>query len=207
MKARNTRGNFLPALKCLLALSAGSLTYMPTAQAAVDSPWLVRAGISQVEPKSNNGSLGGGVAVDRQVGPSLNVAYFFSPNIAVDVLGALPFEHDISIGGVHAGSTKHLPPTVSLQYHFLPDAAIQPFVGVGANYTFFMDEKLGGVKLKDSFGVAAQIGVDVPLNQQWRVGFDARYIDIDTTAKLGGVDIGDVHIDPMVYSLNMGYRF
>ncbi len=207
MKARNTRGNFLPALKCLLALSAGSLTYMPTAQAAVDSPWLVRAGISQVEPKSNNGSLGGGVAVDRQVGPSLNVAYFFSPNIAVDVLGALPFEHDISIGGVHAGSTKHLPPTVSLQYHFLPDAAIQPFVGVGANYTFFTDEKLGGVKLKDSFGAAAQIGIDVPINQQWRVGFDARYIVIDTTAKLGGVDIGDVHIDPMVYSLNMGYRF
>jgi outer membrane protein len=207
MKARNTRGNFLPALKCLLALSAGSLTYMPTAQAAVDSPWLVRAGISQVEPKSNNGSLGGGVAVDRQIGPSLNVAYFFSPNIAVDVLGALPFEHDISIGGVHAGSTKHVPPTVTLQYHFLPDAAVQPFVGVGANYTFFTDEKLGGVKLKDSFGAAAQIGIDVPINQQWRVGFDARYIVIDTTAKLGGVDIGDVHIDPMVYSLNMGYRF
>lgn len=207
MKAQNTRGNFLPALKCLLALSAGSLTYMPTAQAAVDSPWLVRAGISQVEPKSNNGSLGGGVAVDRQIGPSLNVAYFFSPNIAVDVLGALPFEHDISIGGVHAGSTKHVPPTVTLQYHFLPDAAVQPFVGVGANYTFFTDEKLGGVKLKDSFGAAAQIGIDVPINQQWRVGFDARYIVIDTTAKLGGVDIGDVHIDPMVYSLNMGYRF
>lgn len=207
MKAQNVRGNFLPALKCLLAISACSLAFLPAAQAASDSPWLVRAGISQVEPKSNNGSLGGGVAVDRQIGPSLNVAYFFSPNIAVDVLGALPFEHDISIGGVYAGSTKHVPPTVSLQYHFLPDAAVQPFVGVGANYTFFTDEKLGGVKLKDSFGAAAQIGIDIPLNKQWLVGLDARYIDIDTTAKLGGVDIGDVHIDPMVYSLNMGYRF
>ena len=70
-----------------------------------------------------------------------------------------------------------------------------------------MDEKLGGVKLKDSFGFAAQICVDVPLNNQWRVGFDARYIDIGTTAKVGGVDIGKVHIDPMVYSLKMGYRF
>lgn len=171
----------------------------------------MRGGLSQIAPKSDNGQLTvGDITVDNSIGPSLNVAYYFSPNWAVDVLAALPFEHDFSINGAEAGNTKHLPPTVTLQYHFLPQAKVQPFVGVGLNYTLFMDEQLNSgnkLELDDSFGLAAQVGVDVPLNQQWRVGFDARFVDIDSDAKVDGQSIGEINIDPIVYSLNVGYRF
>lgn len=145
-----------------------------------------------MEPKSDNGQLSvGNITVDSHFDPSVNVGYFFTPNWAVDVLVALPFEHDFSINGANAGSTAQLPPTVSLQYHFLPGAKVQPYVGAGANLTLFMQEQLNSgdqLKLDPSFGLAAQIGVDIPLNADWLVGLDIRYIDIDSDASVNGED-------------------
>jgi outer membrane protein len=128
----------------------------------------------------------------------------------VDVLLALPFEHDFSIDGANAGSTAQLPPTVSVQYHFLPGARVQPSIGVGANLTLFMKAQLNSgnpLKLDRSFGAAAQLGVDLPLNAAWRMGLDARYMDIDSDASVDGQDVGTVEIDPFVFSINLGYRF
>lgn len=199
-----------PAAALLLALSA--VTTAPQIQAATDEGrWLVRGGISHVEPKSDNGQLSvGNITVDSHFDPSVNVGYFFTPNWAVDVLVALPFEHDFSINGANAGSTAQLPPTVSLQYHFLPGAKVQPYVGAGANLTLFMQEQLNSgdqLKLDPSFGLAAQIGVDIPLNADWLVGLDIRYIDIDSDASVNGEDVGTVEIDPYVFGINLGYRF
>ncbi|MDO9451432.1 MAG: OmpW family outer membrane protein [Stagnimonas sp.] len=200
----------IPAAALLLALSA--VTMAPQIQAASDEGrWLVRGGISHVEPKADNGQLSvGNISVNPHFDPSLNVGYFVTPNWAVDVLLALPFEHEFSINGSKAGSTSQLPPTVSLQYHFLPSAKVQPYVGVGANLTLFMDEQLRSgneLKLEPSVGLAAQVGLDIPLNAKWRVGFDARYIDIDSKASVDGQDVGTVEIDPYVLSVNLGYRF
>ena len=193
----------------LLALSA--VTASQIQAASVEGPWLVRGGISHVEPKSDNGQLSvGNITVDSHFDPSINVGYFFTPNWAVDVLLALPFEHDFSINGANAGSTAQLPPTVSLQYHVLPGAKVQPYVGVGANLTLFMKEQLNSgnqLKLDRSFGAAAQLGVDIPLNADWRMGLDARYMDIDSDASVDGQDVGTVEIDPFVFSINLGYRF
>ena len=194
----------------LLALCAAALPSQ--AQAASDEGrWLIRGGLSHIEPKSDNGQLSvGDISVNSHFDPSVNVGYFLSPNWAVDVLLALPFEHEFSINGSNAGSTAQLPPTVSLQYLFLPGAKVQPYVGAGANLTIFMDEQLNSgneLKLDPSFGLAVQAGIDVPLNAQWRVGLDARYIDIDSKASVDGQNVGTVEIDPYVLSINLGYRF
>lgn len=201
------------AMALVLTAGAAFLLNSAPAQAKADGPWLVRAGVSNIEPASGNGRLINdttAVDVDSQIGPSINVAYFFTPNWAVDVLGALPFEHDIALNGQQAGSTKHLPPTVTMQYHLRPGQRVQPFVGAGLNYTFFMEESLDNgarLDLEDSFGLAAQLGVDFVLNPNWRLGLDMRYIDIDTDASVNGQGVGEVNIDPTVYSLNLGYRF
>jgi len=203
----------LPLVKSVSALvvAAAAMTFAHTAQAADDKRWMVRAGVSQIVPNSDNGMLtAGDIEVDNQVGPSVNLAYYFTPNLAVDVLAALPFRHDFSLNGQPAGDVQHLPPTVTFQYHFLPGAKIQPYIGVGANFTLFMDEQVNGggdLQLDPSFGLAAQVGVDVPVNDRWVVGFDARYIDIDSDASLNGQSLGTINIDPIVYSLNIGYRF
>jgi outer membrane protein len=132
----------------------------------------------------------------------------------LELLAAVPFKHDIDLlDGTNVGSTKHLPPTLSLQYHFMPTEQFQPYVGVGINFTSFFDEKTTGVlegvnlDLGDSWGLAGQIGFDVLFNDDWFFNLDVRYIDIDTKARLDGVSIGKVEIDPWVVGGHIGYRF
>lgn len=194
------------------ALATGLLTGVANAYQAGD--WLVRGGIWGAFPKSDNLSLPlGTVEVDDGVTFGFNITHMISPNLGVELLGAWPFSHDIQLGGRKVGETKHLPPTVTLQYHFLPQNPIRPYVGLGLNYTFFFDESTTGaltgtkLSLKDSWGLAAQAGVDIDVTPDWFLNLDVHYIDIDTKAKVNGASLGTVEIDPWVFGINLGARF
>jgi outer membrane protein len=196
-------------LSCLVA--AGAAAAAPaTAHEAGD--WLLKAGVTHIEPKSNTGDVLGDVRLDvgSSTRPSVSLTYMATRNIGIELLGAFPFKHDISAQGLgNIGSTKHLPPTLSLQWHFLPDAQIQPYIGVGLNYTTFFSTKssLGHLSLDDSWGLAAQLGVDVKLTDRWFMNADIRYIDISSDVKLNGQRIGKTQIDPWVATVGVGYRF
>ena len=195
----------------LLATISLTLTTPMTAIAAESGPWQLRLGASLVDPKDDNGSLAGADAsVSREAGPSLGVTYFLTANLAADLLLATPFRHDVSLNGNRIGDVEHLPPVLSLQYHFRPEARIRPYVGAGINYTFFMHERMPGgdnLKLDDSMGMALQAGVDVPLDQHLSMGLDVRHLDIDSKASLNGTNIGTARIDPLVWTLSASYRF
>ncbi|MER2582117.1 MAG: OmpW family outer membrane protein [Candidatus Competibacter sp.] len=196
------------------ALASGLMTGVAEAYQAGD--WLVRAGVWGIYPKSDNLNLGpnADINVDDSYSLGFNITYMATPNIGIELLGAWPFSHDISLSGVGTiGDTKQLPPTISVQYHFLPDSNFRPYVGLGLNYTFFFDESTEGalsgsdLKLDDSWGLAAQVGMDFDVAPNWFLNVDVRYIDIDTKAKLDGVSIGTVEIDPWVVGFNVGTRF
>lgn len=206
------------------ALAAAMLTALSAspAYAIEQGDWLVRFGIGHVKPNDSSSGFSGaptvGASVDSDTKPILNVTYMLTDNIGIDVLGAWPFEHDISATGAlsgKVGSTKHLPPTVGLQYHFTPKARVRPYVGIGINYTHFWGEKLnttgqavlGSLDLEDSVGVAGQIGVDMDINDSWFVNADVRYIKISTTGTTANVGRIDVDIDPWVFIVGMGTRF
>lgn len=188
--------------RALLAMAAFGLA----SAGASASDWLFRAGVHTVEPKSDNHSV---VNVDGAPSLTLSATYFLTPKLAVEVLGAVPFQHDINLNaGGQVAETTHLPPTVSLQYHFAPDAArFRPYVGAGLNYTIFYDEKTQGalagskLSLDDSFGLACELGMDIAINDNWAVNLNARWIDIDTDARLGSTNLGTVEIDPYVFGL------
>ncbi|MGO3741564.1 OmpW/AlkL family protein [Kerstersia sp.] len=207
-------------LKPLAALLLGAgLLASPLAHAYEEGDWLLKVGVSHVHPKSNNGDILDGAAklsVGNSTRPSLSLTYMATRNIGIELLGAIPFSHDINADGAvngYIGKTKHLPPTLSLQWHFLPDSTVQPYVGVGLNYTTFFDTKARGdiagnkLRLSDSWGVAAQVGVDVALDKNWFINADVRYIDISSNVKLNGDKIGKAKIDPWVGTLAIGYRF
>lgn len=187
------------------------------------------------------------VASDTQLGLTFN--YMFSNALGIEVLASTPFSHKITadleaagisgLGDVVAGETKHLPPTVSVVFYPLAtnNSSIQPYLGLGINFTTFFQESVdqeledgtpviasalgtdlgvGTLPMKldldDSWGLAAQIGVDVALNEKWHLNASIRWIDIDTEATFSsdGADIirvGDVSIDPYVYQFNLGYKF
>ncbi|MEJ2534049.1 MAG: OmpW family outer membrane protein [Gammaproteobacteria bacterium] len=201
--------NVVKVSKGLAVAALISASSLASAHEAGD--WLFRIGGSNVDPKSNNSPL---VSVDDGASATFTFTYMYTDNLAVEVLAAWPFKHDINlVGGPKVASTKHLPPTVSLQYHFLPQSVFQPYVGVGVNYTYFFDEKTSGalegtkLSLSDSWGFAGQVGFDFMLNEKWFLNVDARYIQIDTDAKLDGAPLGKVTIDPWVYGAHVGFRF
>jgi outer membrane protein len=202
-----TRKTHIPLVFASAALLCGAATVQ-----AESGDWLVRAGVSQVDPKSNNHPV---VGVESDESVTLSGSYFFTDRIAVEVLAAYPFRHAITLNadGSEVGETRHMPPTVSLQYHFLPDAAFSPYVGAGLNYTVFFDEDTRGalagtqLSLDDSVGLAAEVGVDIALSHQWALNLSIRWFDIDTDATLDGADLGTVEIDPYVYSLMVSRKF
>ena len=202
-----------------IALAAALALAASPALAQSAGSWTVGIGAHQVAPKSDNGTLVatplGNLAMDvgNNVRPTITAEYFIKDNLGLEVLAALPFQHDIDVVGVgKVGSTKHLPPTVSLQYHF-GEGTVKPFVGAGINYTLFMSEDTEGalagseLELDDSFGLALHAGIDFKVGEKGAIRIDARWIDIDTDAKLDGADIGTVNIDPLVYGAAYVFQF
>lgn len=199
-----------PLLAAWLALAA------PLAQAADAGDWQLKLGAHVVDPTSDNGSLAGGALksdVDSSWRPTIALEYFFTPHLGLEVLGALPFAHEVRLNGARAVSVKQLPPTVSLQWHFNPAGKVDPFVGAGINVTrfFSIDEKgpLAGtnVDLSDSWGLAAHAGLEFRTSARASIIVDARWADIDTKVKVDGARVGTVAIDPLVYGVAFAYRF
>lgn len=179
--------------------------------------WTLGVGVHQVNPKSDNGTLAGGtlpLEIDSDVKPTVTFEYFLRDNLGLEVLAALPFKHDISVKGVgKVGETKHLPPTVSLQYHFNSKGKVSPLLGVGLNYTTFFSEDTTGalegtrLKLDDSWGLAAHAGLDFKVSERSAVRVDVRWADIDTKVEVDGAKLGTANIDPLVYGLAYVLKF
>ncbi len=175
---------------------------------------IVRAGIASVQPNetmeagSTLDTLNGGLGNNEQLG--ITASYMLTDKLGLELLAATPFKHDITSNGAKIGETKHLPPTLSLQYFPMDNqSAVQPYVGVGVNYTTFFSEEstLGNLKLDDSWGLAAQAGVDYAVSDNMVLNAAVWYIDIDSDASLNGADIGTVALDPWVYMVGVGYKY
>jgi outer membrane protein len=228
----------------VIALAAAGLaTSSLGLQAHEQGDIIFRAGFATVAPDASSdpivlpepiGTLPGGVDVDNDTQISLIGTWMMSDRWGLELLAATPFEHDIDLvdAPINAGSTKHLPPTLSLQWYPRGGAdGWQPYFGLGLNYTAFFDEDIGGqlggllgnalgvtsasLDLEDSWGLAASAGVDIPINDRWMFNAGVWYIDIGTEAD---IDVGfadgtratvsfDVDIDPWVYNIGIAYKF
>ena len=193
-------------------LVTGALAFMAgPALAQSQGDWTFGIGVGYVDPKSDNGDLAGLEAdVDADESFVFTAEYFIRDNLGIELLAATPFEHDIDLeGGIDAGSTKHLPPTLSLNYHFPTNSPWKPYVGAGINYTAFFEEDsdLGKLELDDSWGYALQAGIDYQFNDTGAVRFNVRYIDIESDVELDGQDIGTAEIDPVIWTIAYVFSF
>jgi len=167
-------------------------------------------GVGYVAPKSSNGTLAGLAAtVGENAQPTFTAEYFFLDNWGIELLAATPFTHDVYLAGAYAATVKHLPPTLSVNYHFPTQTALKPFAGVGVNYTTFFDETspLGVLRLDDSFGVAVHAGLDYQISDTGALRVDVRWIDINSDVTLNGAYIGQAEIDPVVWGISYVHRF
>lgn len=152
--------------------------------------------------------------VSRDVMPTVGIVYFFTDNIASElVLGTT--RHTVRAQGpgvdVKVKDNWVLPPILTLQYHFAPKAKVSPYVGAGANYMLFYsgkDRNGFDLKIDDGFGAALQAGVDVSLQGAWSANLDVKKVFFSTDAvdRKSGLK-SKVHLDPWVVSTGVGYRF
>lgn len=199
------------------AIAAASICLAQPAFAQSAGKWTLGVGVHQINSKSDNGSVLDGtldLGIGSDVRPTFTAEYFLTDHWGIEALASLPFQHDIDIKGVgKVGSTRHLPPTVSLQYHFNNGGSVSPFVGAGVNYTTFFGEETTGaldgleLELEDSWGLAAHAGLDFAVGKNGAVRLDVRWIDIDSDVMVEGVEVGTAEIDPLAYGITYVFNY
>ena len=227
--------------KALLVLALAA-TFAPTLAQAEAGDWVVRLRAADVSPNedsklgkvvnNNVGAVintGAELSVDNNWIPEFDISYYFTKNIAAELILATGSKHDVSISKSTSGTLPNqllgsvdvLPPTLLAQWHFNPDQTIDPYLGAGINYSAMLDRNLNlrqgplaGTKIKvdsDSWGYALQAGVDINLKDGWLINADVKYITLDTDVKLklasGWTKIDSLDINPWVFGIGIGKKF
>lgn len=197
-------------LSTLILATLGMASAVASAQ---ENPWMVRVRAVNVE-WDNSGSAGkeGGGSVwakDKTI-PEVDISYFFTKNIAAELVLTYPQKVDIYYGTTNVGHVNALPPSLMLQYHFTNFGQVKPYVGAGINVTHFgRNDKLAlnttAVSVdKYSVGYAAQVGVDYMIDKHWGVNLDVKYLQIDTNVQ---PNLGELKLNPVTAGVGVTYKF
>ena len=220
------------------ALAAGALTAIPAQ--ADEGPFMIRLRAVYLDfaQKSDGFNLpitGGttpipsdAITLNKKWIPDIDFEYFWTKQFSTELVLTYPQSQDVTVnvpglGGVAVGSFKHLPPTLTAKWNFIPDGTFRPYVGVGVNLTIISNVNLSvpavsGVQStpialdlnSTSVGFAGQAGFDVKLADHWFANVDVKYVQLGSDVKvpaLGGATITKVHLDPWLLGAGIGYRF
>jgi outer membrane protein len=184
--------------------------------------FMIRARAIGVIPQDSSSSIstiGGTVSTTNSAAPELDFSYFLTDNIAFELIAATT-KHDLyangsalTPGSYHVGSTWVLPPTLLVQYHFMPHERFSPYVGAGLNVSFFYATQAAGnavqqLAMTNNVGAAIQAGVDYNITGHWFANFDVKQIFVNTQASInGGVIKAKTALNPTVIGAGIGYRF
>jgi outer membrane protein len=204
------------------------------------SPWQIRVRALGVIPDAHGSTVNvtgapalsspnSGLSINNQVVPELDISYYFTPNIAAELILGVTKHHVTATGalaGLDVGKAWLLPPTLTLQYHFTNFGAFQPYVGVGVNYTWFFSQSASNLltpagqpaagltttafSLKSAPGAVLQAGFDYMIDRHWGLNLDVKkvFLRADYTATVSGIAVnGRANIDPWLVGGGVTYRF
>lgn len=209
----------LTTLYAAAGLAALTVSSPGWAEGKSAGDWLIRGRAVAVIPDESSTitAIGGEANVDTAYMPELDISYFFTDNIAAELV-LTSTNHDAeavgtSLGTVDLGDVWLLPPVLALQYHFAPKASVSPYVGAGVNWTIFYSADAPGTTVTDtsftnSFGPALQAGVDFQIDDTWMVNLDVKKVWLDTDVTInGGAISADLDIDPWIIGIGFGRTF
>lgn len=166
---------------------------------------------------SSVSAIGGRVDASNEATPELDISYFFTDHIAAELIAATT-RHQVTaiktaLGRVPVGEIRVLPPTVTLQYHFMPKSRFSPYIGAGLNVTFFFNDTparptVSSVGFDHNVGGAIQAGFDYNISGRWFLNVDVKQIFVKTTARInGGAIVAKTWLNPTVVGAGIGFRF
>ena len=209
----------------LLAIAAAATLTAALPAAAQDTGnWIVRARAVHLDSANKDGTNVPGVgnldlSINNKWLPEVDISYFFTPNLAAELILTYPQKQTVyvgALGGAKAGTFKHLPPTLTLQYHVTGLGSFRPYVGAGVNFTNLSGVHLDGasnalgasVNLKrNSYSLALQAGVDMPLGGGWLLNADVKKVQIGTKVLANDASVGKFKVDPLLFGIGIGKRF
>ncbi|MES1998399.1 MAG: OmpW family outer membrane protein [Pseudomonadota bacterium] len=189
-----------------ILITTALMTLLPlTAQA---DNWMMRVRALDIVPQVSTSPSLAGLDVSSEWTPEIDFTYFVTPHIGMELILATQ-RHEVTLNGASLGKLSHLPPTLTVQYHFQPTPTIKPYVGAGINYTHFYNVDLApGLTIdRNSFGGALQAGVDIAVTQNGYINLDVKKIWINTDIKSGGTKLTNLEINPVVWGVGYGFRF
>ena len=219
------------ATTALGAIMMTGLTAQSVAFEAGD--WVVRGGLGYIAPNDDSGAVtgvpGSGVSVDDSATFAFTAGYMFTDSVGLELLGIWPANHDVDGEGVlpglginNVGDLDVFPPTLSVNYYFLPGSNWRPHIGAGINYTTYFDVSASAqtraalgpgtdLDIDDSIGLAFNAGIDYLVNDRFFLSAGLWYVDMSADATLTGTAAGnlpvDIDVDPFVFMLGGGIRF
>ena len=208
--------NFVVAATAVMASSA------VLAQQA-EGNWMMRVRVVDIQPVKKSDAIGAlglpadAVYVDNKAIPEVDFTYFFSKNLAAELILTYPQKLDAMVKGVgKVGDLNALPPTLTLQYHFSPDTAIRPYVGAGINFTLFSKVSLPVVNGlthanatldSSSVGGALQAGFDYKVAHNSYLNFDIKKVYMNTDLKVNGTKVSAITVNPLLVGVGYGFKF
>ena len=209
-------------LKSLVAAMAAIASLAPIvayAQAAEENPWMLR--VRAVDLLWQNGQTdtvsSANVKAKNQLIPEFDISYFFTKNIAAELVLTWPQQVNITAGpgNTNVGKISALPPSLLIQYHFTDLGAFKPYVGAGVNYTIFGNRQnfpgLGNSVQVDqnSVGFVAQVGTDYMFDKNWGMNLDLKYATMSTnvTTVQGNNNLGKLTLNPFMPAIGVTYKF
>ena len=200
--------------RALMALAFAGGLALPLASHAGEGDWLVRLRAVNLD-SANKDSTGLGLSINNKTIPEIDFSYFFIPEFSTELVLTYPQKQTIRSNGTDIGSLKHLPPTLTAQYHFTTLGAFVPYVGAGVNYTRFssvsftpsVQASLQPSLSQNSFGLAVQAGFDYRLAKNLYLNVDVKKVQISTDVKSAGAKVGTFKVDPLLAGVGIGWGF
>ncbi|KVA06887.1 hypothetical protein WI41_15425 [Burkholderia latens] len=239
------------ALGMATAVGIGIASLAGDARAQAAGSVSLGAGWLHIMPQSGSGDLfvqsvagapvnralpdtGGHVATSNAF--SLMAEYQFTDHVGIAFLAGTPFTSDLvgdrSFAGYGVlGQAKPLAPVHALRYHFLAaDARFRPFVGLGVNYTWYVDTHITNKQFLDgscgpgcttrsslsaSWNPTFEAGFNVALGKHLGLNVSAMYIPMSTTLTTDATNAAGthdvttlhVHTNPLITHVDLVYSF
>ncbi|MFN8573763.1 MAG: OmpW family outer membrane protein [Gemmatimonadaceae bacterium] len=205
-----------------LLMAVGALAFLSVplaAQEKAEGKWMVRVRALSLTPADKSDAIpslsvpSDAITVSKKIFPDIDISYFFAKNLAAELVLTYPQQHDVKLSGTKIGTFKHLPPTLLLQYHFIPEGVFRPYVGAGVNLTLISSVALhvtgvGDLDLdKSSVGGAGQAGFDLKVAPGLFLNADVKKVMIGSDVLVGGSKVSAVKVDPWLISFGIGKRF
>ena len=158
------------------------------------------------------GNTGYGLSANIFFGNHLSTEFAIS---RVDADTNITRRHAVGSAG---GNLDMMPITAVVQWHFLPNGVIDPYIGAGAAYVVFDDFEANGVSgvdsidFEDDAGLAVNAGIGIRLGSRFGIVGDVKYVPLESNATAtvtgtNGTAEGKVDISPIIVSAGLSLRF